>query len=772
MESFELESLSESCFRSDKEENFNLKELARKLGSDFKEDTICYEYNNEDISFIKEPEKERPAELIAYQFDSDKYSFLPSLSEYKAFMYNRSSLFASLNKEGASLLPSGLILEYTDSYVQLLIAVERLLSATQSEMEREDIKRFMGSFFLIDSIKLSNLKMVYVSCFHPLFLLQVLRQEHCRDYIKVLENCKAKFTSFADSLWRSLISVIWIRDIPKRLFGESVIYTLDRECNYLQDGMFTVKQMRTLSTLTSIDSIRIIEKVKRRWIHFKQGKGADKEADKKIEKKASSELKIAYFGEFNEMLSSADSNCDLNIQKYLNLEIIRKHLGMEKNDKITFHHFKKEKDDKNDFYICGSEGYNLLDTNHMDALFSKYNMVLFLDLGSNYRKAAQQNRQSFSNAYSLYEFVKDMEKDNESKKLALYQTILTYWTKWGFAWFGDKSGEYEFNRDIYNSIRLRSSRDCDVYVYISNGKKIEEIDLEASNLCKGEYYYGDNLIVSHFMGDEEMSVFPLLQCDRENKEPEYCLYISGWRIFKSLYDKSFELLAKSWKDAGYIRQETEDVMVVCLLQTLYIKWDYRFLTTTEEEEVSEEGNIIKLEIGYLDKAELNDMFVGEQREQALNGLKDDIAWVFTQAFCKERNEIRNYMRNVIMEALKSSCRFLEDYLFLYYIDNDFTVSAVVGNKIGTWNMQEEDFKMVTSLTRQALHTLLTEVSRLHIRDEEEDGPYFREDMRKKYCSGIEENDFLELLRMIRKYMERGFDYEDRLFYNISVLCQD
>lgn len=772
MRKLNLECFGESYFGSDSSECFSLKEIAPKLDGDFKKNIICYEFNEEDISFMGKPAKKRPEKLIAYQFDSGKYSFLSALEEYEAFMHKRGNLFDSLKEKVPDRLSSKIILEYTDSYVQLLIAVERLLSSTQSEMEREDIKRFMGSFFLIDSIKLSNLKMVYVSCFHPLFLLQILRQEHCRDYIKVLDKDQKIFTRFADSLWRSLVSVIWIRDIPKRLFGESIIYTLDRECNYLQDGMFTVKQMRTLSTLTSIDSIRIIEKVKRRWLHFKQGKSTDKESDKKIEKKAGSELKIAYFGEFNEMLSRADSNYDLNIQKYLNLEIIRKYLGMDKNDSITFHHFKKEKDDKNDFYVCGSEGYNLLDTNHMDALFAKYNMVLFLDLGSNYRKAAQQNRQSFSNAYSLYEFAKDMEKDNESKKLALYQTILTYWTKWGFAWFGDKSGEYELNRDIYNSIRLRSSRDCDVYVYISNGKKIEEIDLEASNLCKGEYYYGDNLIVSHFMGDEEMSVFPLLQCDRENKEPEYCLHISGWRIFKSLYDKSFELLAKSWKDAGYIRQETEDVMIVCLLQTLYIKWDYRFLTTTEEEESSEEGNRIKLEIGCQDKAELNDMFVGEQREQALNGLKDDIVWVFTQAFCKERNEIRNYMRNVIIEALKSSCRFLEDYLFLYYIDNDFTASAVADKEIKTWQMQEEDFKMVTSLTRQALHTLLTEVSRLHIRDEEVDGPYFREDMRKKYCSGIEENDFLELLRMIRKYMERGFDYEDRLFYNISVLCQD
>lgn len=65
-------------------------------------------------------EKKRPEKLIAYQFDSGKYSFLSGLEEYEAFMNKRDNLFDFLKGKKADRLSSTKILEYTDSYGQLL----------------------------------------------------------------------------------------------------------------------------------------------------------------------------------------------------------------------------------------------------------------------------------------------------------------------------------------------------------------------------------------------------------------------------------------------------------------------------------------------------------------------------------------------------------------------------------------------------------------------------------------------------------------------------
>lgn len=143
---------------------------------------------------------------------------------------------------------------YVDAYLSLLIAVMQQLSVTQSEMEREDIKRFIGSFFLIDSIKLNNIKMFYVSCLHPLFLVQGERQERCYGCLDRYNELGKQGGRITSALWKSLLSVIWVRNIPKKLFGESVIYSLDRRGIYPKEGFFAVRQMRTLATLTSIDS--------------------------------------------------------------------------------------------------------------------------------------------------------------------------------------------------------------------------------------------------------------------------------------------------------------------------------------------------------------------------------------------------------------------------------------------------------------------------------------------------------------------------------------
>ena len=79
--------------------------------------------------------------------------------------------------------------------------------------------------------------------------------------------------------------------------------------------------------------------------------------------------------------------------------------------------------------------------------------------------------------------------------------------------------------------------DCDVYLYISQGKRIAGKNLLSRNICNDERYNGKRLLVYKASGEQEESVDESLKfMDESRRRAGFAIYIDLWRLTKSVGD--------------------------------------------------------------------------------------------------------------------------------------------------------------------------------------------------------------------------------------------
>lgn len=739
------------------------------VGNFFNEKIIYGDYNGKSLFEGQDGEIDE-AQIVKYALDENKFSFLKGNGDYNAYMKKREAFFGRLEKcrdEGTmtSVLNESAVDAYLDAYQNLLVSSMRILSECEEELEKAEIRHFLDIYLLIDCVRSNHEKAIYVSWIHPVMLL------HIKKIIKDESLPKGDSDGFIDELERRIAAMLLAKEMPKRLYSSTAIYTVDKNrCLLEKDGVMAARQIRSMSTLNNIDSIRILEKVLAAWEQKKE-KSADK-----------IELKIAYFGEFSDAPPAGqpdgkDGGRGLNIENYLNLAAVREEHGLGESS-FRFVHFRLVDPGVTDFYQSdhGEEYYNLQEMGHLENLFRNYDMAFFLDQGYYYRKAFLERRESFKSACEFHNYVSQFMK--EENKLEFRQTLLLFWMKWGFRYLGDKSGEYEFGKNLHNNIRLRPEQDsCNVYAYISESRKVGDFNLEASNVCRGEFYYGDKIIVSHFSNRNDIDITSLIEPDNlpQNDPSRYVIYLNAWRMFKILYDRAFDLLYMRWR--GYLKEEGDkkgNISVVYLLQNVWIGWNFSNMVLGDGGKHAKNLDLKlifnKEKIGVISSGSMDVM----EKE-----LREYIERIFCMAFSGGKEMVREYTRQVIIETVKGACRKLEDFLFAHYLKycyEDYTISCKYGEMNesikGNKSKKESQYgnKELSVQTRQAVHAVIKKMDNMHLRIVENRGRYIKQDMIRECCEGVGEADFDKLLERMKELFTLGFRNKDLLAHNIDILC--
>ena len=142
----------------------------------------------------------------------------------------------------------------------------------------------------------------------------------------------------------------------------------------------------------------------------------------------------------------------------------------------------------------------------LEELMIEYDMILLLDEGYYYKKERQDKPSSFDELYAVQSYI---EQTNEGKNsLGSKWDILAAWLNWGFSFWNDKSGHYEFDKNLYDNICNISNIcnenlpqrgiNCNAYIYISEGKKIGIIDLKKVTSVRKNCIMAIKMKVSHF----------------------------------------------------------------------------------------------------------------------------------------------------------------------------------------------------------------------------------------------------------------------------------
>lgn len=680
---------------------------------------------------------------------SESADFIKKTSKYQTFVETREKLFAKLEKNSIiGIINEGHIDRYLNAYQNLLIYILHHLSDCKLDREKAEIKQFLSKFMLIDCVKDYKENEIYISKLNPLMLVQAKRFYALKDVV-INSGIQNYFRDDKKDIFPKLLATIMEKQFPSRVYSDIVIYTIDkRNCDLGKSGFQVAKLRRTMSTLNSINSIRIIGKILRSL--------ADGE-NKKL-------FKIAYFGEF------CDKKEELNVVKYFQLsevndeynnklpkfEIDQYILAHTAKDNLLYH---KKQDRGSD-----QEYYDLQEMGSLRDLMKSYDLILFLDEGYYYKKEHQNKNIEFDNLHAVLSYT--MHKKAKISNCYLKWDALTALMNWGFSFWGDKSGYYKFDENLYENIcnisnicnnNLNQEQFSNTYVYISEGKKVGEIDLTKSNVCEEELYYGHKMTVSHFPKKTKLEGFRSLL---SNKSPAFKLQIEAWKLLRSLFDETYDYLYKKLFSSE-MTNEGESLLMIYYLKHIAIVWDYREIVQNLEKPC-----IIHLEICPLE----SDKVWNALNEKGFEYLAEFISSLFKIAFWEKSNIVSQYVREVILETSKASAYRIEDFLFVNFLKY-FNKKCEVDYKCVKINKKEE-FHLSTQ-TRQSIHAIVEQLDNLHIREVLQNGFYIKRDIIRDiegHGNSLSVKQFDGILKKMKDIQDGGFNSNSLLKHNINILC--
>ncbi len=271
------------------------------------------------------------------------------------------------------------------------------------------------------------------------------------------------------------------------VYGTAGVYYSMRK-----DGCRRAIPWQDVGSLTEIDSLRLIEKV-RMW------------AKRNLNRKGSKQkVRIAYFG----IINDPD-----NLNEYFK----QNRILPEKPDfeiKVTFTRF--ERIPRNERYIFkrtddaqGKKVYNLSVLADMKELFRNFDIVLFLDESYFYRQRQWVKELDEKGAADYVKWcLQDLERrsDNanqKNRKISYYQQLYNRAGLWMNGYGEERTSKLGFDTELFDTIEKAHNPKCDVYLYISRGKTIGRINLLTQSICNDERYDGRKLRVYKIMGKDD-----------------------------------------------------------------------------------------------------------------------------------------------------------------------------------------------------------------------------------------------------------------------------
>ena len=489
-----------------------------------------------------------------------------------------------------------------------------------------------------------------------------------------------------------------------------------------------------VGTLTPIDGVRLIKKIES-WIH----RNKEKVISDKLK-----EIKIAYIGTINNQEQVCNyfenrSIC-LNERKFTFRLVF---VELKRKTEYGYYAFERQDNPEN-----GKRIFNLSLLMDMKELFTLFNIVLFLDESYFYKQ--RQNPKGLMEKGEA-EYVKwcqtemarrmqltDDEEKKTEEKIYFYKEIYNKAGLWVNGYGEDLTSKLSFDQELFGNINQASIPDCDVYLYISKGKRIGNINLLEQSICNDERYDGKKILVYKVSGKETDSeaIQKAVEVLIQNFSEE--VYIDLWKLVKSVGSKFTRDFCKYYK--------VEDNEAIDQLKQTYLVVGYK-------------GN---------EQISMNLVFsvFSPNTEQCF---VDD----FVKAFLdncgqSEFGFVKNYLFDLLISAMVSRASSVEG-LMLAYLMQKRAITMENFEYRGIINQPEpKEAENLLFRARRSIYSAIKGLDQILVRDMDSRMDILIYEFRHMYCADIDEENFIKLLVRIHECCDK-MGYKDSRMYLLTKL---
>lgn len=398
--------------------------------------------------------------------------------------------------------------------------------------------------------------------------------------------------------------------------------------------------------------------------------------------------------------------------------------------------------------------FNLLLVSDLEILFHQFDMVFFMDEGCFY--SAGQARKSLEERMVMPQLEWLHERagntENSAEKLILYREEYEMIGQWLNGMSTNTTARLQFSAKLFHAIHHAVTPECDVYLYISQGRKVGEVDLYHRNVCNDEDYGGRTISVYKVPGTAQKPETEAEDMRRllENTETE--VMIDVWKLLKSIDDQYRRtILEDMW--------EAESVQAIGMLKKAFLVFNYSMHIP--------EGKInckMRLEPGAMSEAQTREV-------------KTFLEMLFNECFYHGQDScVNRYLRRLVSNAVIARAGNVKAILLGYLIKTGYLEQHICWNKeieivaAGVGN-RKETFADELFKSRRTVYSVIRNLSRYQLRDIDRREEFLMNDFRKQYCTELDKAVFGNVIGKIHEAC-RELGYQDSGLYAYSDLREE
>ncbi len=483
------------------------------------------------------------------------------------------------------------------------------------------------------------------------------------------------------------------------------------------------RSIRRAGSLTKISSIRFIEKA----AHF-------------MDVNQKKEVRMACVGEVQEpklvkeYFQGKGCRVELFELKRRIVEDGRLLFGVDSEEE------RLREDDKRSF--------NLLLLSDLQALFKQFDIVLFMDEGCFYSAGQARKTSEEKSVLEQLEWLRRMAEGTRQtdKRLRWYLDEFDIVGKWLNGLNTDETAELQFDEKLFQGIHNAMVPGCDVYLYISQGRQVGDIDLYERNVCNDENYEGRSMAVYKVPCDRQESDALIESVETLMKAVPEEILVDVWKLVKGVseeYQASFikKLEGLHWTEAVDILKNTFLTVNVC--------------------EVHEQKGVmfgLKTDLGLADSENVMKKLTGFLGELLEEGFKEG------GTAC-----VSGYIKRLVGNAVVSRGNSVRDILLGYLLKKGYFDGRVV------WEIQPktvEGLKRTETLSdglfeaRRTAYSAMSNLEKYQLRDYDRREVFLFSEFRGTYCGKISARSFLGLIQSIHQVCaELGYEKSSLFGYS-------
>lgn len=691
-----------------------------KLRQELEQDTERYTVS----AFSGDPRQQINADTLS-DFEEDRLhrNVLvqnPEVQDCLDELWKRDEEFQRKTEDAGTEPEQELLEGYEESYLTLLSELVLAAIRLEGSSERGRILRQLELMLRWKCCLVSSEDRVYIPASHP--LERAVRMLNHR--ISASQEGKEG-------------TLTWeILQTRKKRYSRYMLYSLEQVYLRTENEIRGAKEgipFCEAGSLTEISSIRFIEKVE----HFYRTKGIAAGRDCRLRP-----IRIACLGKVKEPKAlidyyNGDESQEIRVE-LSELEQVQDGRRILFSVKSGYPEGAVREEDRRIF--------NLLAGSDLETLFKQYDIVLFLDEGCFYRQGQDERTLEERMVQHQLKWLLDTAKQERKPETRIlrYKSAFEMAGEWLSSINLDATARMQFHDQLFNAIQNVMTPEYEVYLYVSYGEQIAGRNLYNRDVCNDECYDGREVSV-YKMPSREKDISDAVLKFLKPKDSR-TISIDFWKLVKSISNSYYR---KFLKNAGIIEETAEKEGIRLLRNTrLEISWPEKL--TNEDK--------LKFRL----KAQGDETY----RRTAAHFMEEFVNEGFVRV---SHTCVQEYLHKLLGNAVVSRSADVEGILLGYLLKKGFFDSRISWEGIEqTETAGENTINSRLFEPRRAILSVIDNLNMAWIRDYEKKREYLLYDFRNRYCPGMSEEVFWELMKAVNGACSSTGYVDSRLYYHSSL----